>query len=318
MTTIEAGIVSRLRNKLGDNPVNIVINGIVGASHSAGVVTVIMQSNHDLQDSMRLTISGVLGMTDLNSSFTIFNASAKTFDVTLTTVQSYVSAGAYIIQDIEKQIWADDELLEALTSSNVQIFKGTKGFDELEEFDTEILLLRTNVDLIYQLATDSARYSRYILKDVNAKKVDPQQFLEIAKALEKRFDGLVAELDDDNAGNIVHQSVFRVEDREEDILIPTQYEADQPIPAFSLSSVATGVQIVIKYKFVPAYKLHFIKQIDDEGAENIIEELYRLKSETIIDTTVENGKTYQYKMYIKTLNNELFESAVQTIAHATP
>ena len=318
MSTIEAGIVSRLRNKIGDNPTTIVVNGITGATHSAGVVSVTTLNNHELMDGMRLTISDVLGMTDLNSNFTIFNAANKGFDVPLTTIQSYISAGTYIIQLIETQIWSDAELLEALSSANTQVFKGNRGFDELDEYDIEIVLLRCDIDLTYQLAKDSARYSRYILRDVNAKKVDPNEFLKMAEALEARLGKMLEELDDDDSGNIVHQSVFRVEDRDEDILIPTQYEADQPIPKFTLSSVATGVQIAIAYKFVPAYKLHFIKQIDSGGTENIIEELYRLKSENIIDTTVVDGSAYSYKLYIKTLNNELFESDAQSITYAAP
>ncbi len=310
MTSLESTIVSRLRSKAGDNPTKSYTNFITNAVYNSGdeSVTVTTNANHTLVNGTRVTIRSVLGMTDLNNYFDISNASAKVFDVPLTTAQTYISGGVFTEQLTANQIWTDEELLEVLDSARVTEAKG-KAFDAITEFDLEIVLLRARIELNTILAQDSARYARYTLRDVNAEKVSPQEIIKIADSLEERLEKLKQESDDESLGSTIHQSVIRVVDPQYDISIPTEFEPDITVPVFTLTNVAgTGVQIDIPYAFISVYRTHFIKKKDGStGLENILINYYSLQTSTYTDTEVADGVTYTYTLYIETLNGVLYK-----------
>lgn len=68
---------------------------VTNAVHSAGVVTVTVSANHLLRTGEYVTISGVVGMTDLNAEWKVTRLSATTFSVVLTTAQTYTSGGSW-------------------------------------------------------------------------------------------------------------------------------------------------------------------------------------------------------------------------------
>lgn len=69
---------------------------ITAATHSTGVVTVTTSGNHFLRAGDEITITGVVGMTDLNGTFTVTEAPANNqYRVALTTAQSYTSGGTW-------------------------------------------------------------------------------------------------------------------------------------------------------------------------------------------------------------------------------
>ena len=105
---------------------------ITGASHSAGTVTVTATS-HGLGAGDMILIASVVGMTDLNGHFVIDAVATNTFDVTLTTAQSY-SSGGTAQQVIELTNWDKDEtddIIDCTDSSNAgwreKIAKGIKS-----------------------------------------------------------------------------------------------------------------------------------------------------------------------------------------------
>ena len=66
---------------------------ITGATAGSGFVTVIA-ANHGLTNGDTIAISGVIGMTDLNSTFQVTVTDSNTFTVPLSTSQSWSSGGA--------------------------------------------------------------------------------------------------------------------------------------------------------------------------------------------------------------------------------
>jgi len=310
MTSLESIIVSRLRAKAGDNPTKSYTNFITNAVYNSGneSVTVTTNVNHTLVNGARITIRSVLGMTDLNNSFDISNASTNVFDVPLITLQTYISGGVFIEQLTSDQIWTDDELLEVLNSARITETKG-KEFDKITEFDLEIVLLRARIELNTILAQDSARYAKYTLRDVNAEKVSPQEIIKIASSLEERLEKLKQESDNEGFGTTIHQSIIRAIDSQYDISIPTNFEPDIIVPVFTLTNVAgTGIQIDIPYAFISVYRTHFISKKDgNTGLTNILINYYSLQTNTYIDTAVSNGVTYTYTLYIETLNGVLYK-----------
>ena len=67
---------------------------IDGATHDTGIVTVSTTSAHGYSVGDLVDITGVVGMTDLNAKYVIDAVDTTTsFDVELTTAQSYTSGG---------------------------------------------------------------------------------------------------------------------------------------------------------------------------------------------------------------------------------
>jgi hypothetical protein len=107
-----------------------------------------------------------------------------------TIIQTSGTTTTYI-PDVAKQIWNDDEYLVFLTDAMTVAFSGKKdSFDSLDVFDEQVVVLRANIDMLYVMATDSSRYTKYTLRDVNVEKQSPAQFLDIAKSLEKNYSAL--------------------------------------------------------------------------------------------------------------------------------
>lgn len=66
------------------------------ATHSGGYVTVTTTAAHWLQAGHKITVAAVVGMTDLNATWTVYDVpSTTTFRVALTTAQSYTSGGTW-------------------------------------------------------------------------------------------------------------------------------------------------------------------------------------------------------------------------------
>lgn len=74
---------------------------ISGATHSGGYVTVTTSASHGLVAGDAVHISGVVGMTDLNAIWEVYDTPlTTTFRVVLTTAQTYTSGG-----DIRNGYW---------------------------------------------------------------------------------------------------------------------------------------------------------------------------------------------------------------------
>ena len=69
---------------------------ISNATHASGWVTVTATAKHGLKKGHRINLTGVVGMTDLNADWTVFDVpSNTTFRITLTTAQTYTSGGTW-------------------------------------------------------------------------------------------------------------------------------------------------------------------------------------------------------------------------------
>lgn len=85
--------------------------GIIGAVHSAGVVTVTCSAKHLLRTDEMTDIAGAVGMTDLNDRFVVTRIDEITFSVALTTAQTYTSGGTWSreanlnVTDMTKRIY---------------------------------------------------------------------------------------------------------------------------------------------------------------------------------------------------------------------
>ena len=72
---------------------------ITGATEAGGTVTVTVDDATTLTNSDSVTLTGVVGMTDLNDTYTIaiVDYDNETFEVTQATAQSYTSGGIVAI-----------------------------------------------------------------------------------------------------------------------------------------------------------------------------------------------------------------------------
>lgn len=95
-------------------------DSIEGASHTTGTVTIDL-TGHDFVVNERIAIAEVVGMTDLNTHFTVAAIVAGvSIDVTLTTAQSYTSGGK-VRRIIEVSLWeilAEEEMIEVTDSGS--------------------------------------------------------------------------------------------------------------------------------------------------------------------------------------------------------
>jgi len=157
------------------------------------------------------------------------------------------------------------------------------------------------------LATDSVRHIKYKLRDVEFEKRTPEQFLAIAKALREELKDLLDTHSNVDSGSDVFVGALKVLDEEDGILIPTNYEPTPRVLDFTLSKVDEGIKIYIPYVFISNYSGHFISKIVGNGS-NIIYDSSILKEDTIIDSDVELGTTYSYKVVLETINGEYYSS----------
>jgi len=99
---------------------------VFDASYASGVVTVTTTAPHGKSVKDRVRIRGVVGMTDLNNSFTIETVpTSTTFTVSLTTAQSYTSGGS-IYDTIDVTNWTLDlaaDVIDVTDSSSVSNFR---------------------------------------------------------------------------------------------------------------------------------------------------------------------------------------------------
>ncbi len=269
MTAVESLIISRLRDKMGDNSTINVVSADVGT-------TIYLYDSSLGYYTQKVAVSGDVGKPKLDTS---------------------------------KYIWTEEELLGVVNSAFVQLFGGKKNsLDNLSNVEREIVILRATIDLHFVLATNSARYVKYKIRDVNVEKQSPNGFLEVAKALEKRLNSMIADLGNETGDvNVsIIQSTLRRYDQVDDIVYPSAYESKPTIPNFTLSMNGSSVNIHIDYAFVSDYNKHFIKKMT--GTETILKTLYVLKEEDIIDSSPVAATLNTYRLYVETVNGSLFYS----------
>jgi hypothetical protein len=227
--------------------------------------------------------------------------------------------GTTTVADTDKQIWSDAELLRILNSSLTLMFKGRiAALDDLSDYDQLLVTIQANIELLYMLAQDSARYVKYTIRDVDVEKRTPGEFLDTADALEKRLEKLANESPSaETSGVSVIQSFSRRKGTDQltqlDVMRPVKYQPPANFPSFKLSSAATGVEIKIGYAFIPDYSYHLLKRTDI----GILEEYFALEELTYTDTNVTSNATYEYELEIFGINgNET--SKKLSITYVTP
>lgn len=230
-----------------------------------------------------------------------------------------VESGTQEVADTENQIWTNTELLRILNTSLTLMFKGRiSSVDDLSDYDQVLVTLQANIELLYMLAQDSARYAKYTVRDVDVEKRSPGEFLDMAEALENRLEKLANESPtSETSGVTVSQSFTRRKGTDLytqlDVMKPTKYQPPANLPTFKLTSVTTGVEIKIGYAFVPDYSYHLIKRTD----VGILEEYYSLEELTYIDTTAVTATTYEYELQVFGLNGN-YTSKKESITYVTP
>jgi hypothetical protein len=213
-----------------------------------------------------------------------------------------------ITWDATKQVFSDQEVLDELNDARILTFKGQEtSLETLDEIQERIVAIAARIEITLQMALDSTRYVRYQAQSVNAIPVSPSELINLAKHLEDGLKKLAEEIEDDNLGAVIQQTVFRIHDRHDDLIIPTEYSPPQKIPAFTLTEVETGVSIYIPYTFINDYASHYIRKTD-AGVTTILVEYFTLEDKTYIDTDVEAGKSYTYELFVQTINNILRSS----------
>ena len=153
---------------------------ISGAAYDTGVVTVTTTTAHGYSAKDQVTISGIVGMTDLNADFTIASApTATTFTVSLTTAQSYTSGGTVrriqYITDWSLDTEAATQEITDSSSGGVREHQGN-GFTGWSgtiagfvEGEINTLVKGTSLSLRLDLSTGTEYYSgtAYITSEVN-------------------------------------------------------------------------------------------------------------------------------------------------------
>jgi len=228
-------------------------------------------------------------------------------------------SGTEEIADTDNQIWSDTELLRILNTSLTLMFKGrVSSVDDLSDYDQVLVTLQANIELLYMLAQDSARYAKYTVRDVDVEKRSPGEFLDMAEALENRLGKLANESPTaETSGVTVSQSFTRRKGTDVytqlDVMKPQKYAPPANLPTFKLTSVATGVEIKIGYAFIPDYSYHLIQRTDI----GLLEEYFVLEELTYIDTTAVTATTYEYALQVFGLNGN-YTSKKETITYVTP
>ncbi len=227
-----------------------------------------------------------------------------------------------VTPDTDAQIWTDVEHLSQLNSALATVFKGKRSsLTTLNSFEDELVILEATIKLNYILAQDSSRYVKYKLRDVDVAKLDPSEFIQIAKALEKKKKDMLEEASDiEDAGSQVQQGVFRRYDKMLDTVVPTRYSKPLLVPSWHLSSVSSGVQVNISYAFVENYNVHFLKKMEGTSGDDgtILKTWTTLTDIEYIDTTSASDATdYRFRLYVEDINGVLTYEE-QTITYATP
>lgn len=206
---------------------------------------------------------------------------------------------------LNQQIWTDDELLAELNSARVTVFKGKKSdLSLLTEFEYEIVVLQANINLNYQLAQNSARYVKYTLNNANVQKCSPQEFIQIATALQQSLTNLLDEgSDTSDIGKVVVQDTLRRFSKIDNAIVPTKYDSLPALPPFSVENTPQGVKINIGYTFIPDYRTHYVRK-EWGGGKTILYNSSALMADSIIDTSVIDGSTYTYTLYLENINGK--------------
>ena len=209
------------------------------------------------------------------------------------------------ILDLEKIIWTNEELLEEIYDSFYIIFENNKkDLSDLDELEKRIVTLAARVELTFQLATNAARYIRYQAQSINVNVVDPNEFLNLAKALKESLQEIL----DDYVGrdiDKVKQGIIHYVDRYDDLLKPTKYEPTPAFPDFNLNYNNGCIYLNSDYVFINNFREIFIKKKTDT-TETIIFESDVCREYSIKDCDVQPNKTYKYIVYLRTINDELF------------
>lgn len=204
-------------------------------------------------------------------------------------------------QDVDKQIWSDTELLDELNIARTTIFKLDKtSLDELDDVEEILVILSARIELTMELALDSSRYVRYQALSVITTPQSPSELVNIAKYLDRKLENLIAEVDS-SVGDVIREGIVRIHDRHEDLMIPTEYQPPQTVPAFTLTEVDNNVEIFIPYTFIKDYHSHFLKKIYN-SVGTILQEWTVIEDKTYTDEDVSSGETYEYELFVQSVN----------------
>lgn len=226
------------------------------------------------------------------------------------------------VADTSLQIWTDTEHLAQLNSSRILMFKGQQDdLITLTELQDELLILHSTIKLNYVLAQDATRYVKYKIRDVNVEKLSPSEFLQIAKALEKRLEKTLLDVGEETGlGDNVVVSTIRRYDRLNQEMTPSRYAPPSAIPNWRLSSVATGVQINIDYLFIHDYSTHYIKRMVGASGESgtVIKSYDILKDSFYIDDDSATESTaYRFRLFVEDINGNTTYKEL-SITYAAP
>lgn len=209
--------------------------------------------------------------------------------------------------DLNKAVWSDDEYYRVIKSAMIKTFKGKKNsLDLLDDYSSEIILMQGQIDLTMVLALDAVKYVRYKTPGgIEVERPTPNQLLDIAKALKSSLKDLFEEGGDGEIGAQVVVSILRRYDKNLDMMLPSRYQPTPKFPPFFVASKIGYVEVTIGYSFIEDFRALYLKKI--EGAtENIIATYYTIKDTVFKDTNVVAGHTYTYRLYVQTVNNDMF------------
>lgn len=271
MTTREKQLVARLRKKMGDNPTTLVASG------------------------------------DIGSTVYLWDESTELFVATVALAEHVGLTCA----ETSEWVWTDDEHYDELVSARVVLFKGKlTSLENITEIEEEIIILKAKANFLRNLMLDSARYAKYNLRDTSAEKTSPQEYLDMARAIENYIKQLLDEGAGDESEDIgakITQGFITRYSREHDMILPAKYDSDPPLLPFSLSQDSKGIYITIRRIFYTDFNAIFIKKGVSPDTGTTIKTLQVLKDWTILDEDVESGVTYLYTVVNEDINGNQTE-----------
>jgi len=110
---------------------------ITAATAGSGIVTVTCV-NHGLTDGDTISIAGVTGMTDLNSTFQVIVTASNTFTVPLTTIQTWTAGGTITVYSQIPMEFEDFIVRKVVMDIGIDQGKIQNKDNVLKEFDNDL------------------------------------------------------------------------------------------------------------------------------------------------------------------------------------
>ena len=110
---------------------------ITGAVAGSGIVTVTL-ANHGLTDGDTISIAGVTGMTDLNSTFQVIVIASNTFTVPLTTAQTWSAGGTVTVYSQIPMEFEDFVVRKVIMDIAIDQGKIQNKENAMKEFDNDL------------------------------------------------------------------------------------------------------------------------------------------------------------------------------------